>query len=194
MALRAAVTKPGRGGDLHQPRVPGPPHRRAVPRPVRQQPRRTRPQPQAGGRARRDRDLHGPRCAHVPGSHRALVAENDRLERRPGPRAPGPGLHAVTAPGRRVVPEQGLPQLPRPGRHRRPARPRPDGGRHAPDPRPAHRPGQQRHPGRWRHAGVRQTDQPARDDRPGRVSGEPTAGGAPPARPADARTDEKEYP
>ena len=96
--------------------------------------------------------------------------------------------------GAAVIPEQGLPQLPRPGRHRRPARPRPDGGRHAPDPRPAHRPGQQRHPGRWRHAGVRQTDQPARDDRPGRVPGEPAAGGAPPARPADARTDEKEYP
>ena len=101
VAVRAAVAQPARGGDLHHPRVPGPPHRRAVPRPVREQPRRTRPQPPAGGRARRDRDLHGPRRAHVPGSHLALVAENDRLERRPGPRGPGPGQHAVAAPGRR---------------------------------------------------------------------------------------------
>ena len=80
--------------------------------------------------------------------------------------------------GAAAVPEQGLPQLPRPGRHRRPARPRSDDRRHAPDARPVDRPDQQRHAGRRQHAGVRQTDQPGRDDRPGRVPGEPAAGGA----------------
>ena len=53
----------------------------------------------------------------------------------------------LAAAGRRRVPEQELPQLPRPGRQRRPARPRPDDRRHAPDARPVHRPDQQRHPG-----------------------------------------------
>ncbi len=79
--------------------------------------------------------------------------------------------------GRGRVPEQELPQLPRPGRHRRPTRSRPDDRRHPPDARPAHRPGQQRHAGRRQHAGVRQADQPGRDDRPGRIPGEPAAGG-----------------
>ena len=80
--------------------------------------------------------------------------------------------------GRCRVPEQGLPQLPRPGRQRRPARPRSDNRRHAPDARPVDRPDQQRHSGRRQHAGVRQADQPRRDDRPGRVPGGPAAGGA----------------
>ena len=51
VAVRPAVAQPARGGDLHHPRVPGAPHRRPVPRAVREQPRRTRPQPPAGGRA-----------------------------------------------------------------------------------------------------------------------------------------------
>ena len=108
-------------------------------------------------RARRDRDLHRPRRPHVPGSHLALVAADDRLERRPDPRESGPQQHAVAVAGRRRVPEQELPQLPRPGRQRRPARPRPDDRRHAPDARPVDRPGQQRHPGRPRGATCRPT-------------------------------------
>ncbi len=99
VAVRLAVAQPPRGGDLHHPRVPTDPHRRPVPRAVREQPGRTCTQPPAGGRARRDRDLHGPRRAHLPGSHLALVAADDRLERRPGPRGPRTEQHAVAAPG-----------------------------------------------------------------------------------------------
>ncbi len=44
------------------------PDRRPVPRAVRQQPRRTGPEPPAGGGAVGDRDLHGARRADLPGA------------------------------------------------------------------------------------------------------------------------------
>ncbi len=81
---------------------------------------------------------------------------------------------AAAARGRHV-PEQELPELPRPGGDRRPSRPGPDDGRRPADARPAHRPDQQRHAGRRQHAGLRQAGQAGRDDRPGRVPGQPAA-------------------
>ena len=45
------------------------------------------------------RDLHGPRRADLPGSHRALVAADDRLERRPDPRGYGQGARPLQLQG-----------------------------------------------------------------------------------------------
>ena len=83
---------------VHHPRVSGPARSRPVPRPVREQSRRASPEPPAGGRAGGDRDLHGAGRVDVRRRHRALVAANDGLERRPGPRGSS-GQHAVAARG-----------------------------------------------------------------------------------------------
>ena len=71
LAVRPALAQPGRGGDVHHPGFPGHPDRGLVPRPVRQQPGRTRTEPPAGRRAGGHRDLHGAWRSDLPGCHRA---------------------------------------------------------------------------------------------------------------------------
>ena len=77
-----SLSPPG-GGNLHHPGLPGAPDRRPVPRAVRHPTAANAPR--AAGRwpcLSVDRDLHGARRADLPGCHRALVAGDDRLERR----------------------------------------------------------------------------------------------------------------
>ena len=88
---------------------------------------------------------------------------------------------------RRAVSIQKLPQLPRPGRHRRTSRARPDDRRHAADARSTDRPDQQRHARRRVDAGLWQTDDAGRDDDPGRFSGQPAPRGTAARRLGDAR-------
>ncbi len=73
---------PPEAENLHHPGLPADPDRRPLRRPVRVQTRRALAPPPADGRARRRRDLCRTCRPDVPGSHGAVVAANDRLERR----------------------------------------------------------------------------------------------------------------
>ena len=127
------------------------------------------PSSPAGGGVVRHRDLRGDCRVDLPWRHRAVVAGHGCLERRRRAGRPGPGKHAVATSRSDCAPEQTVPQLPRPGRHRGPARTGSEWRRHPPDARSAHRSDQQRHARRRQHAGLRQADEAGRDERPGRV-------------------------
>ena len=89
LAVRAAVAQPARHRDVHHAGLPGRADRGSAARAVRQQPRRARPQPPAGGGAWRDRHLHDARGADLRGNPRTVVAGDDGLDRRPDPGAHG---------------------------------------------------------------------------------------------------------
>ncbi len=98
-----------------------------------QQSWRTSTQSPAGGGAVRDRRIYGARRAHVRGNDGAVVAENDRLERRSGSRELCEAPLASRVARCAGVPIQKLPQLPCAGRNRRAARTRSERHRHTND-------------------------------------------------------------
>ena len=159
--------------------------------PFVQQPRRARPQPPAGGRAVGDRDLHGPRRADLPGGHLALVAGDDGLERRPGPRGHRPATaRRCSCKGPLVFQNKNCRNC-----HALEG----IGGRRGPDLTAVGTRLTRDQlidqvsngtPGRRQHAGLRQADEPGRDDRPGRFPGRACGrAGQPPARPAATQRD-----
>ncbi len=133
-----------------------------------------------------DRHLHDARRAHLRGRHRALVAEDERLERRPDPRANGRATpRPSSCRARSSSSTRTAATATRSTASAATAAPisRTIGVQH--DARSAHRSGQQRHARRRQHARLRQADQPGRDGRARRFPGEPPPRGPAPRRDAD---------